>query len=992
MAMARCSNGWRAALRWTLLLWVVVTCVPAAAHTHKTLDSFFRETWTTRDGLPHNQVHAVAQTPDGYLWFGTWEGLVRYNGMEFTVYNRAAVPELRDNGVRSISVARDGSLVAGTSRGGVAILRYGVWRNVGQAQGLPQDEVMDALIDAGGRLWVATESAGVSRIDASGARQFRIEHGLPGDATFDILEDAQGAIWVGTSDGLARLVGDELRAYGRGDGLPGGTVFAIEESGDGGLYVGTEHGVYYGIDQRFSPLSAALPNDTIVSLHRDADGELWVGSVNHGLLRLGRHGVETMDSRRGLPNNRVAALFIDRESSIWAGTGAGLMRLRDAPFSNIGRDQGLSDEYVRTVLAARDGFLWIGTSRGLNRWDGQSMRSYTLADGLPGDSILSLLEDDDGQLWIGTYADGLLRLRDGIIENVLSRESGLPGNQVRALARTADGSLWVGTTRGLVRWRGDGSEVERYGLEHGLPREYILSLHAAEDGGLWVGTAHGVAKLHEGRFEAIDISHLDAAQDVFGFHEAADGSMWMATDRGLLRWKDGALSQVGIRQGLPVETLFQLVEDGEGYFWLSSNRGVMRVKRSDAEAAATNGNLRIEFETFGEADGMASSQCNGGSGPSAMRAPDGSIWFATARGAAQMRPGRLTQYRRTPPPVVIESVRIDDQPATALSSLQMPPGARKLEIHYAGLSFQLARQIRYRYRLDGFDHDWVERGQQRSAQFTNLAPGRYVFRVSAANPGAVWQAQEAVLEIHVLPHWWQRGSVQAVALLLVLAGVWSLWRLRSHRALLRERELRVMVEQRTADLRIQTERLLRSDQEKSRLLDQLREQSEAFERQAHEDSLTGVGNRRSMDERLVQALAASARSGRPLSFALLDIDHFKRVNDDYSHAAGDAALRAVAQMVRAQLRADESVARWGGEEFAILMPDADREAARICCERIRKAVEGMDCEGFAPGLKLTASLGIALRDDETTQPERLVSRADQKLYEAKHAGRNRVCG
>lgn len=962
----------------------------AASVSPKPLDSYFRETWSTREGLPHNQVHAIAQTPDGYLWFGTWEGLVRYNGMEFEIYNRANVPSLRDNGVRSISITGSGRLIAGTSRGGVAILEDGVWRNVGEADGLAQDEVMEALEDRKGRLWVATESAGVSRIGDGPPRQYRIEDGLPSNATYALLEDARGQLWVGTSDGLARIDGDTVTAFGNDSGLPRGTVFAIVESGDGGLYVGTESGVYYGIDDRFSPLSPDLPRDAVASLYVGEGGDVWIGTVNHGLLRFGRQGVESLGSRSGLPNNRVAALFVDREGSIWAGTSGGMLRLRDAPFATIGSEQGLSDEYVRTLLPARDGYLWIGTSRGLNRWDGRSAQSYTLADGMPGDSILSLHETADGSLWIGSYANGLLRLREGRIETLLTRENGLPANQIRAIASTPDGSLWIGTIRGLMRWRERDGELRRFGLEQGLPREYILSLHTATDGTLWVGTANGAARIVGDAVEAVDIARLDEAQDVFGFHESADGSVWMASDRGLLRWKQGRLAQVGLAQGLPIETIFQVVEDDTGHFWLSSNRGVMRLPRTAAEAAADDPALRVEVETFGEADGMASAQCNGGSGPAAARGHDGSIWFATARGAAQMRPNRLALYRRTPPPVVIESVLVDDRRVPASSPLQLPAGARKLEIHYAGLSFQLARQIRYRYRLDGFDHDWVERGNRRSAQFTNLAPGSYTFRVTAANPGAAWQPEEAQLRIEVAPQWWQRGSVKAAALAALLAAFWTAARWRYRHSRQREEELRRMVEQRTADLRTQTERLLRVDLEKSRLLQQLREQSEAFERQAREDGLTGTANRRSMDERLVQAISAAQRSGRPLSFALLDIDHFKRVNDDYSHAVGDAALRAVAQLIRGQLRADESVARWGGEEFAILLPDTALEAARTCCERIREAVAALDCEGFAPGLKLTVSIGIAEREPDMMQPERLVSRADAKLYEAKHAGRNRV--
>lgn len=971
---------------WVCGLWLAVACVPALAQSSKPVNSYFREVWTTRDGLPHNQVHAIAQTPDGYLWFATWEGLVRYNGLEFEVFNRKTVPQLRDNGVRSIAVARDGALVIGTSRGGVSVLREGAWVTYGKPEGLAQNEIMSAFQDGLGRLWVATESAGITRLDGDAARQFRLEDGLQSNAMYAIVQDAQGVVWAGSTDGLVRIEADRVTPLGEPEGLPQGSVFALLPSGDGGIYAGTEHGVYYGIDGHFSQLDAAIPDDAAISLQFDERGDLWIGTVNHGLLRYGSHGVESLGSQRGLPNNRVAALFLDREGSLWAGTNGGLLRLRDAPFTTVNSEHGLSDDYVRTVLAARDGRIWIGTSRGLNRWDGQHATPFTIADGLPGDSILSLLESHDSTLWVGTYASGLLRLRNGRVETFLTRANGLPSNQIRALAETADGSLWIGTTRGLMRWL-DG-ELTRFGLEDGLPREFILSLYTAKDGALWVGTANGAARISGGVISTIDIHALDEAQDVFGFHESAGGEIWMTSDRGLLRWQQGRLSQVGLAQGLPVDALFQVVEDDDGYFWLSSNRGIFRVARRDVEAASDDPAKLLQVESFGEADGMASAQCNGGSGPAAMRAPDGTLWFATAKGAAQMRPSRLTLFRRTPPPVVIETVRVDDAVVRG-TGLVLPAGSRKLEIHYAGLSYQLPRQIRYRYQLEGFDPDWVERGTQRVAQYTNLPPGDYVFRVSAANPGAAWQPNEARLTFHLKPHWWQLRWVQGLAVLLALLAVIGSIRWMGHRAKARETQLRQMVEQRTHDLRRQTDRLMQSDQEKSSLLAQLREQSEAFERQAREDALTGIDNRRSMDERLARAFELSERLARPLAFALLDLDYFKHINDEHSHAAGDAVLRGVAQLMRAQLRPDDCVARWGGEEFALLFPDTDLATAQAVCERVRAAIEDMDCSAFAPGARLSASIGVAEREG-TGHPDRLASRADQKLYAAKAAGRNRV--
>ena len=285
----------------------------------------------------------------------------------------------------------------------------------------------------------------------------------------------------------------------------------------------------------------------------------------------------------------------------------------------------------------------------------------------------------------------------------------------------------------------------------------------------------------------------------------------------------------------------------------------------------------------------------------------------------------------------------------------------------------------------------MERGTLRFAQFTNLAPGDYMFRVAAANPDGEWSRDEARLSFRVVPALTQRSEFW---LLLALAGLillYALYKWRVHALQQAQLRLRNLVDQRTADLRQQTERLTEADTEKTALLGRLREQSEAFERQAREDPLTGLANRRSFDELLALEFARAQRSGQPLSVALADLDHFKRINDGYSHAAGDAALRAVAIMMRAACRGADVLARWGGEEFALLFPDTTLDEAQRVCERLRLAVENYDCAAFAPGHRFTVSIGVS---DLTglNHHEKLITRADANLYEAKKRGRNQVVG
>ena len=1007
--MGRGAHGFTARIALAVLLSIAslfgtMPAALAAAATRaeaapaKPISTFYREVWTTRQGLPHNQVNAMAQTPDGYLWLGTWEGVVRYDGLDFEVYNRGNTPALKDNGVRALRVAADGALIIGTSRGGVTIKRGDHWQTLQQADGLVENGVMDALIDRRGRLWVASDSHGITRVDHGRYTRLDAANGaLPSDILYSLEEDRDGSVWVATSHGLARIDDHGSTLFGPSSGLPAGAVVHLAMTASGVLLVGTENGAYrrVGNSGRFEPLSDQLPKDSVPSLAMDASGNAWIGTTNNGLYRLSSDRLEHFTSVSELPNNRIASLLVDREGTIWAGTNAGLLHLADTPFTSWGREQGLSDSYVRTLAPATGGGVWIGTGRGLNLLrDGQVLASYTKADGLPGDSILSLLPSHDGSLLVGTYNNGLLRMRDGKIVAQFNNAHGMPGSdQIRAIAEQADGSLWIGTTRGLVQWRE--GQYRLFTQATGLPRDFITALHLARDGSLWIGTSDGAAVYRNGRFSILDLRAVNDAKDAFAFSEDTDGTLWIATDRGLVRWRDGLMRSLGMQQGLPLDTFFSVVDDHHGAFWLSSNRGVLRIARTQVEAALDGKLAHVSADHFGEADGLASAQCNGGSSPSALLDAAGNLWVATADGAATVNPAELRNRRPALPPVVLEQVLADDLviDLPAKGPLQLPPGTRKLEFRYAAISFLIPRFLRYRHWLHGVDSNWVESGDRRSVQFTNLGPGTYRFDVAVSAPGLGqdWSAATTRLDIEIEPLLWQRPEIVIPAILgtILLLLLLVRWRVRSlsKRAI----ELEHVIEQRTRDLRENAQQLRVADQEKSSLLDRLRAQSLAFQRMALEDSLTQVSNRRNMDEILAATFAGAVAGNRPLSFALFDVDLFKQINDHYSHEAGDRALVAIAHALRDGVGHKGTVARWGGEEFAVLLPDTPLREAMLLCDQLRLAVETIDCSSYAPGARLTISAGVVDRTG-ISHHEKMVSQADRLLYMAKAAGRNRVCG
>ena len=993
-------------IRWSALRWFAALCLSAvpglclaaaAPPGPPPLRDYVIDAWTTRNGLPHNSLRDIAQTPEGYLWFATWEGAVRYNGIEFTVIDRGTRPGLLDNGVGALYVDPHGRLWLSDSRGNLGLqLPDRQWKFWPRTQDWPQALIHDMAMDSHDRLWLLFEGHGLGCVHPDGRFEyFAPPPGLPLPASFPRMAiDAKDRIWAGTLDGLVIREPDGRWRRPALPALSQGLVWPYLAP-DGTFWIASDERIYRVRDGEPVPVYDIPGLGHFTAMLQDRNGDLWLGTENDGIVRAGSHGIERMPPGQALPNGRIASLLEDAEGSIWAGANGGLFRLREAFFSSYTHRDGLSGDYVRAVLEDRDGALWIGGGGGLDRMerDGR-IHSISLRGGNgKALSVLSLAQDPQGDLWVGSYADGVFRLRDGRLLQRYGTDEGLASGHVRALVADGHGVVWAGTQRGLARLEA-GRALLPADLP-GLPQGLITAL-ASIDGALWIGSVEGASVLRGDRVEHLDLASLGGARSVFGFQKLG-GDVWISTDRGLYRYRGGALARVGLEQGMPVDAVFQIVGDRAGNAWISSNRGVLRARIDALQAAAGGRGLPLQVERYTEADGLASSQANGSSAPSAILRRDGTLWVATAAGLVTADPARIRRYlARRPPPVVIEGVQLDgrdvslgDFPVRSASGRASLPGGARINVSFAGLSYVLPERIRYRTRLLGLDDNWIDRGAQHNVEFNSLLPGDYTLQIAASSPGGAWGKKAAAWKFSVRPLWWQRRDTQAALALAVLLGLFALYRYRIQRYRMRNLQLARLVEERTRDLREQAERLLAVDRERTQLLERVREQAEGFSRQAREDPLTGLPNRRHFDEALARQFALAARGGQSFSLALLDLDHFKRINDTHSHGVGDTVLKETAQMLAVDCRAMDLLARLGGEEFALLLADTHLEQARAICERLQESFRARRQWAGVTGLQVTFSAGVAeFRPGDT--PDRLAERADAALYRAKREGRDLI--
>jgi signal transduction histidine kinase/CheY-like chemotaxis protein/ligand-binding sensor domain-containing protein len=761
------------------------------------LTQYVHRVWRSEDGLPQNSVNTVLQTHDGYLWIGTEEGLVRFNSTQFTTFSKANTPVMKAQDIRALFEDRAGTLWVGTFGGGLYSMQGGVLIPHDSGEGLDNLFICAVIEDRDGRIWVGTEN-GLYRGERGKFTRYTTANGLPSDHVLSLEVDDAGTVWIGTTHGLARFANGEFKSTSiKGRSTPGiKSIFAAKN----GLWIATADGALLRWSDGKSTslgIKHGLPRAPASVVYQDSSGTLWLGTNGAGVCRLqSNERFECYRASDGLGSDFVLAITEDKEGGMWVGTEAGgLNLLRRGRFLTYSTNMGLSNPLVRTVFQDDSGTIWVGTNHGLNRFGADELEVYTTRNGLANNVVLALLQDQRGRLWVGT--DGGISILENGHFKTLTRKAGLCNDSINVIFEDRAGAVWVGTTGG-VNYIRDG-QTTCFTTRDGLSDNNVWVISQAHDGQLLFGSNTGLSVFQNGKFTDFQTGLSARPMGVVvALYEDNENTLWIGTyGNGLKRWKDGRLTSYYIADGLFDDTAWAILDDDGGSLWMSSNHGIYRVSKRELEGFLAGKLEKISSRAFNAADGMKSIECNGGHQPSALKTSTGRLLFAGLNGVVAVDPGSI---RTNPivPPVMIESVAINH--TKTVSGARVPVGQGDLEFDYAALSFSDPSRVQFKYKLQGFDKEWTLAENRRSAFYTNIPPGEYVFLLNAANPDGVWGDQVASLRLRLVPRFYQTLWFYAACVLAFLAALWGVYVIRIRQMKNLQRTLQALVSERTAEL------------------------------------------------------------------------------------------------------------------------------------------------------------------------------------------------
>jgi signal transduction histidine kinase/ligand-binding sensor domain-containing protein len=707
-------------------------------------DSKFLQTqWTTENGLPQNSVSAIAQTPEGYIWVGTFGGLARFDGIHFKIYTTSNTPEIKSNRITALTTDKEGTLWIGTERGEIVIYKDRKFKLIDDGKEIKNKTIGNLYADKNGVVWANNafslrhctiekciddkNQKAVSKVsyDSEGnlwkiqdQKLFKfindkfVQIKLNYEITNSIESNHSGGLWIFHQDTLTLYkngVAKDFIKINRKD-----ESYAMKSMPDGTFWFNYGNDLYRIKNDEIEQYKISnVSNITANQIFIDREGSIWLGRIGEGLIQLLDHRVQTLTFEGTINNKIIKGIAInsiaeDKEGNMWFASNPFLFRLFNGKIEQMTKSANFG-----SLLVDSQKKLWVVTSFGLRSYENSKFTTHKEISWEDEVSASSLFEDSEKNLWYGCNDCGIfVAYKEKIIARY-STENGLVGNTADFITETRDGAIWIGTTAGLSRLQ-DG-KFTNWTTENGLSNDYVRAIYEDQDGTIWIGTYGG----------------------------------------GLNRYKDGIFTHITTNHGLFDDIVSQILVDDNDNFWFLGNRGIFSVSRKMLNDFADKKINNIYCSAFTTKDGMITSEGNGGYQNAGIRSTDGKLWFPMIQGVVIIDPKQETML---PPKPLIDEVLLDKKLVDTNKKIEINPGNESLEIIYTGLNFRKPEQIRFRYKLDGLDKNWTEAGTRRLANYPYLPSGEFTFQLQAANADGNWSQEIAVFKIIVHPPfyrtWW----------------------------------------------------------------------------------------------------------------------------------------------------------------------------------------------------------------------------------------------
>jgi ligand-binding sensor domain-containing protein/signal transduction histidine kinase len=771
---------------------VALTAVGRAMDPNRDVSQYVRDAWGSEQGLPPGPIYAIAQTPDGYLWLGSERGLVRFDGVTFTLFPPAIPGEPQARTVLGLETDSSGDLWVRVS--GPSLLRYrdGRFTRVTSDPAVPVTLVTAMSRGRDGRLLLSSMWSGTIRDRRERFELLAPVSALPRSVVIALADGTSGDVWLGTRDvGLVRLQAG--KATNIVAGLPDRKVNSLLPGSDADMLVGTDRGVvrWDGAALTATGVPAALAGVQALAMIRDRESNVWVGTAGGDVLRVTAGSVARLPPAKAQSRGAVTALFEDRDGNVWIGSAHGLERLRDSSFITYRAAQGLPSDSAGPIHVDGEGRTWFAPPEGGLYWL-KGNRVERVPDGGAAGDVIYSIAGSGGDIWLGRQRGGLTHLapaQRGWTATSYTQAQGLAQNSVYVVLQSRSGAVWAGTLSGGVSVF-EAGRFTTFTTANGLASNTITSMAEASDGRMWLGTPGGVSAFTAGKWESYTVAHGLPSNDVTSLTADRDGVVWVGTSAGVGIISGGRVEKPRIvSAGLP-DSIAGIAADGRGWMWVATLNGVLRVDRDKLlRGDVGDGGVR----EYGLLDGLYSVE--GVRRQRSVVADGARIWFSLGHGLSMIDPTRPAGGSM---PAITHVVGLSaDGTALGLGGkVRVPAGSHRLTFSYTGLSLSVPERVRFRYRLDGFDRDWSAPVTAREAIYTNLAPGPYRFRVMSSNSEGQWTPTESAVDISIAPQLWQTTWFRLVCFVALVLGAAGLYRLRMHQI---ARQLNLRFEERLAE-------------------------------------------------------------------------------------------------------------------------------------------------------------------------------------------------